>query len=129
MGRRRRHARLGRARRLAPLADLYRQADAAQGHDPSALRISVNSHGYVADSARGAVDDTYPYLMTAMQTFLRAPAAALPSRGQYEAETAINGALVAGSPEQVAEKIVYQHKTFRSRPVPDADQPRYRAPR
>jgi alkanesulfonate monooxygenase SsuD/methylene tetrahydromethanopterin reductase-like flavin-dependent oxidoreductase (luciferase family) len=66
----------------------------------------------VADSARGAVDDTYPYFMTAMQTFLRAPAAALPSRGQYEAETAINGALVAGSPEEVAEKIVYQHKLF-----------------
>jgi probable LLM family oxidoreductase len=102
----------GDTRRLAPLAGIFRQAGAAQGHDPARLRISINSHGYIAPSAQRAVDDTYPYFLAAMRNFLGRPASALPSRAQYAAELAVHGSLVAGTPEQVAEKIVYQHGLF-----------------
>jgi probable LLM family oxidoreductase len=102
----------GDTRRFAPLADLYRNTGIAHGHDPAALRVSINSHGYIASSQRQAVDDTYPYFMAAMENFLGQPASALPDRSQYEAEMSIEGALVAGTADQVAEKIVYQHDLF-----------------
>jgi alkanesulfonate monooxygenase SsuD/methylene tetrahydromethanopterin reductase-like flavin-dependent oxidoreductase (luciferase family) len=102
----------GDTRRFAPVADLYRTTGIAHGHDPAALRVSINSHGYIAASQRQAVDDTYPYFAMAMQNFLGRPASALPDRRQYEAEMFLEGALVAGTPEQVAEKIVYQHDLF-----------------
>jgi probable LLM family oxidoreductase len=102
----------GDTRRFAPLADLYRQAGAVAGHDPAALRLGLSLHGYVADSPRQVVDDTYAPFVTAMQIFLGLAPTALPSREQYAAELAINGALVAGPPEQVAEKIAFQHQIF-----------------
>jgi probable LLM family oxidoreductase len=102
----------GDTRRFVPLAALYRQAGAAAGHDPGALRVGISSHGYVTESAQRAIDDTYPYFLAGMQAFLGRSAAALPGREQYAAELAIEGALVAGTPEQVAEKIVYQHRFF-----------------
>jgi probable LLM family oxidoreductase len=94
----------GDTRRFAPLADLYRNTGIAHGHDPAALRVSINSHGYIASSQRQAVDDTYPYFMAAMENFLSQPASALPDRNQYEAEMSIEGALVAGTADQVAER-------------------------
>jgi probable LLM family oxidoreductase len=102
----------GDTRLFAPLAALYRQAGAEAGHDPAKLRIGISSHGYVAESTRRAVDDTYPYLLTALRVFRGRPASELPSREIYEAELAIEGPLVAGTPEQVAEKILYQHRLF-----------------
>ncbi|HEY1704492.1 MAG TPA: LLM class flavin-dependent oxidoreductase [Trebonia sp.] len=102
----------GDTRRFAPLADIYRQAGTAAGHDPAALRVGISSHGYVAESTERAVDETYPYFLAGMQAFLGHRAGALPSRAQYEAELVIHGALVAGTPEQVAEKIVFQHRIF-----------------
>ena len=35
------------------------------------------------------------------------------SRGQFEAGTALHGHLVVGSPDQVIEKILFQHRLFR----------------
>jgi len=102
----------GDVRRFAPLADLYRHAAAEAGHDPSGLRVSVNAHGFVADSAEEAIEKTYPYTQKAMQTFLNVPASALPSRRQYANELVPHGALVAGTPEQVAEKILFQREVF-----------------
>lgn len=102
----------GDVRRFAPLGDIYRSAAREAGHAASDLRMSVNAHGFVADSAEEAIEKTYPYTHKAMQTFLNAPASALPSKRQYANELALNGALVAGSPEQVAEKIVFQRELF-----------------
>ena len=102
----------GDVRRFAPLADLYRQAAEEAGHDSEALRVSVNAHGFVADSAEEAIEKTYPYTQKALGTFLGLPASSLPSRQQYESELALPGALVAGTPEQVAEKILYQRELF-----------------
>jgi probable LLM family oxidoreductase len=104
----------GDSRRLAPLADLYRKTAAAEGHDPSALRLSINSHGYVTDSTRRAVDDTHAYFAAEMRNTMGVPAASLPSPADYEADMALHGGLAAGTPEQVAEKIVYQHGLLRN---------------
>lgn len=103
----------GDVRRFAPLLDLYRDEYARAGHDPAAMRVSVNAHGFVADTAERALDLVAPYTAHAMQQFLRLPASSLPTSDYYRAEQEqLSGALVAGTPEQVAEKIVYQRDLF-----------------
>src|SRR5687767_1814220 len=37
----------GQPERFAPLVELYRDAGRGAGHDPSRLRVGINSHGYV----------------------------------------------------------------------------------
>ncbi|WP_428338998.1 LLM class flavin-dependent oxidoreductase [Mycobacterium sp.] len=101
----------GDVRRSAPLAEAYRAAAAQGGHSQSA-RISINSHGYVAGTTQQAIDDSYPGFVEGMHAFLGTPRHMLPSRDQYAQELDINGALIAGSPEQVAEKIIHQQRLF-----------------
>ncbi|BBX65206.1 luciferase [Mycobacterium saskatchewanense] len=101
----------GDIRRFIALAELYRRVAAHSGNSQSA-RISINSHGYVATSMQRAVDDTYPAFLEGMHTFTGTPRHLLPSRERYARESEKNGALIAGTPEQVAEKILYQHRLF-----------------
>jgi alkanesulfonate monooxygenase SsuD/methylene tetrahydromethanopterin reductase-like flavin-dependent oxidoreductase (luciferase family) len=46
----------GMPEQFAPLADLYREAGARAGHDPSTLRIATHSHGFVAPTTQQATD-------------------------------------------------------------------------
>lgn len=99
----------GDVRRFAPLAELYRDEFIGAGHPRSRMRVSVNAHGFVADTSQRALDLVAPYTARAMQHFLRLPAASVPGVEHYRAEQEqTSGALVAGSPEQVAEKILFQ---------------------
>src|SRR3954447_3676924 len=50
----------GMPERFAPFADLHRRAAAEAGHDPAQLPVSINSHGYVAETSDQAADDAYP---------------------------------------------------------------------
>jgi probable LLM family oxidoreductase len=102
----------GQPARFAPLIDLYREAAAGAGHDLAATRVAINTHAFVgvtsaqADSAFAA-----PYL--AMMNRIGRERGWPPSgRPQYEALRAPDGALAVGSPEQVAEKILFEHELF-----------------
>jgi probable LLM family oxidoreductase len=101
----------GDVRRFAPLAEVYRSAAAAGGRSESA-RISINSHGYVATSRQAAIDDSYPAFVEGVHAFLGIPRHRLPGRDDYAGELEPNGALIAGTPEEVAEKIVHQQRLF-----------------
>ena len=46
--------------------DLYRQAAERAGHNPAALRTSINLHGYVGRTSQGARDTMYPYFARGM---------------------------------------------------------------
>ncbi len=50
----------GMPERFVPLVDLYRESGTRAGHDPADLRVSINSHGFVADTAQVAADIFYP---------------------------------------------------------------------
>ncbi len=97
---------------MVPLADLYREAAQEGGHDPVQLPLSINSHGYVADSMEQAIEQSYPSHAITMNRIGRERGWAPLTRERYEAGASMRGALVAGSPEQVAEKILYQHELF-----------------
>lgn len=102
----------GMPEQFAPLAELYRQAVERSGHDASKARISINSHGYIADTSQQAADEAFPPFAEAMTRLGRERGWPPMTRAQFDASITLRGANVVGSPEQVAEKILFQHEIF-----------------
>jgi probable LLM family oxidoreductase len=99
----------GLPERFAPLVRLYREAGEQAGHPPEQLQVSINSHTYVADTAERAREEFFgPY--AAMMTRIGQERGWSPmTRDQFEALCGPRGALVVGSPQDVADKIRFQH--------------------
>ncbi len=55
----------GMPERFAPFAELHRNAAQKAGHTPPAL--SINSHGYVADTSQQASDEAFPPFAATME--------------------------------------------------------------
>jgi probable LLM family oxidoreductase len=102
----------GEPARFAPLADYYREAARRSGHDPSALPISINSHGWIADDSRQAADESYPAAAQTMNRIGRERGWPPFTREQYEAQRQPDGAWFVGDPDEVAAKILAQHDLF-----------------
>jgi probable LLM family oxidoreductase len=101
----------GEPARFAPLVDLYRRAAAQAGHDPAALPVAINSHGYVA-STSAAADEFFPAYAGMMSRIGRERGWAPMSRPQFDALRSPRGALVVGSVDEVVEKILAEHALF-----------------
>ncbi len=102
----------GQPEHFAPLARLYREAAARAGHDPVRLPISINSHAYVAETSQRAGDEYFPAYSAMMSRIGRERGWSPMGRGQFEVGRSPRGALVVGSPEEVAEKILFEHELF-----------------
>jgi probable LLM family oxidoreductase len=102
----------GQPERFAPLASLYREAASQAGQDPARLPISINSHAYVAQTSRQAGDEYFPAYAAMMNRIGRERGWTAMAREQFEAARSPRGALVVGSPEEVAEKILFEHEIF-----------------
>lgn len=102
----------GRPAQFAPLVDLYWETARRNGHDPSHLKASINSHGFISDSARQARDVAFPYYEMVMNKIGRERGWAPLTREQYEASCTLHGANFIGSPDEIIEKILYQHEIF-----------------
>ncbi len=102
----------GTTPRFVPIADHYRTAAVRAGHDASQARVSLNTLGYIADTSQQAIAEHFPHFEPAMARIARERGFAPPNMPQYVASTAVDGAYAVGSPEQVAEKILFQHEIF-----------------
>jgi probable LLM family oxidoreductase len=95
-----------------PLIQLYRQKWLEFGHDPAALRISINSHGYLAEEAQQAADEAYPYYADTMGRIGKERGWPSYSRTLFDAQRATRGSDFIGSPQQVIDKILFEHRLF-----------------
>jgi probable LLM family oxidoreductase len=102
----------GSPERFVPLVELYRESARRAGHDPAALPVSINSHGFIADSSRQAADEAFPPYLDVMGRIGRERGWPPPTRARCDAERAPRGALLVGSPEEVTEKILFEHQLF-----------------
>jgi probable LLM family oxidoreductase len=102
----------GEPHRFAPLFDLYRKAAGQAGHDPKTLATSLNVHGFVGETTEQATDDFYAPQAEVMNRIGRERGWGPTSRAHFDQARSPTGALFVGNPEQVAEKIVAQHKLF-----------------
>ncbi|HEX7120663.1 MAG TPA: LLM class flavin-dependent oxidoreductase [Longimicrobiales bacterium] len=103
----------GAPERFKPVVDLYREAAARAGHDPAKLPVSINSHGFIADDAERAAEDAFPPIAGTMSRIGRERGWPPYTRAQYDAERSPRGALFVGSPQEVVDKILFQHELFR----------------
>jgi probable LLM family oxidoreductase len=103
----------GEPERFAPLVDLYREAAQRAGHDPAGLRIGINSHGYVADTAETARAESFPSIAEAMSRIGRERGWPPTTPQALAGAATLRGALFVGAPEQLIEKILYQYEFFR----------------
>jgi len=101
---------LGQPERFAPLADLYRHSGAAVSHDAATLRLGVTSHFYVEDTSQGARDTFYPYHSRYIADNMPAARGQLLPRDAFNAWAGPHGALFAGSPQEVIDKILWEHE-------------------
>jgi probable LLM family oxidoreductase len=100
----------GEPARFAPLAELHRRVAEQYGHGP--LPVSVNSMGLVADTSQAADDVFHPTYAAVMDQLGRERGWGPMTRDQYAGLAGLHGALVVGSPRQVAEKLLLQHEVF-----------------
>jgi probable LLM family oxidoreductase len=96
----------GETRHFSPLIDLYREAGKRAGFTPDQLKVGVHSLGYVAKSSKEAVEDFYPGYAESMTRVGRERGWPAMTRGRFEAQMGPGGALMVGSPEEIAEKIL-----------------------
>jgi probable LLM family oxidoreductase len=102
----------GAPERFVPLVQLYRDAALRAGHEPSTLPVSINSHGFIADTSQSAADIAFPPYLDAMGRIGKERGWPPPTRRQFDAEISPRGALFVGSPQQVIDKILFEHELF-----------------
>jgi probable LLM family oxidoreductase len=102
----------GEPARFAPLFDIYREAAKRAGSDPAGLATSINVHGFIAETTDKAADDFYGPQAEVMNRIGRERGWGPTSRAHFDQSRGPKGALFVGNPEQVAEKIVAQHRIF-----------------
>src|SRR5881296_822463 len=96
----------GETRRFRPLVDLYREAGRRAGFSPDRLKVGVHSLGYVAPTAQQAADDFFPGYAKAINTIGKERGWGPMTRGQFDAQLTPNGALLVGTADEVAAKIL-----------------------
>jgi len=96
----------GETRRFRPLVDLYREAGRRAGFSPDRLKVGVHSLGYVAETAKQAADDFFPGYARAFSSIGKERGWAPVTRAQFDAQLTPNGALLVGTPDEVAAKIL-----------------------
>jgi probable LLM family oxidoreductase len=97
----------GLPERFTPFVELHRRAAAEAGHER--LPVSINSHGFIAETPERALELSYPAAAATMNRIGRERGWPPLTRDAYEAAATLRGANFVGSPEQVAEKILFQH--------------------
>ncbi|OGL22400.1 luciferase [Candidatus Saccharibacteria bacterium RIFCSPHIGHO2_01_FULL_45_15] len=100
----------GRISRFAPLVDLYHAAAKQYGTESDALQVSIASPGYIADSAQDAKETFWKAWGWTMTELGKVRGFAAPDRAHYDAESNHDGALFAGSADEIADRIIELHK-------------------
>lgn len=98
--------------RFVPYVQLYTDVYTRAGHNIDKRRLSINSHTYISDDAQQARDEFYPAYSNVMNKIGRERGWPPGTREQFDASTEPRGALLVGNPQQVVEKILYQHELF-----------------
>lgn len=99
--------------RFKPLVDAYREAFYDAGHDLANAKITVSGHSYFAPTSAQAKDEFYPHYSHYWQYVNKSRGMNFHmSREGFGNMTNGNSALFVGSPQEIVEKILYQHELF-----------------
>ena len=99
---------LGAPERFAPLAELYRRAAAEADRAPE--RIGVTSHFYVEATSQGARNTFFPHYSSYIGQNM--PRVGRLDRDSFDVWSSPRGALFAGSPAEIIDKILWEHEVL-----------------
>ncbi len=96
----------GMPERFKSFVDLYRKASKGAGV------VGINSHTYIAEDSQQAADEFFPPYAQMMTAIGRERGWPPMMREQFEALRSPRGSLMVGSPQQVVDKILFEHELF-----------------
>lgn len=99
----------GMPSQFVPFVNLYKETSIESGFTP---QLGINSHVYVADESQQAGDEFYPAYSDMMNKIGRERGWQPMQRSHFEGSRSAKGALLVGSPQQVIDKILYEHELF-----------------
>ncbi|KAI9459568.1 putative oxidoreductase, LLM family [Russula earlei] len=102
----------GETHRFRPLIDLYREAGKKAGYQPEQLKVGIHSLGYVAATREQAMEEYYPGYKETFTRIGKERGWPPITRPQFDAQAGPTGALLIGSPDEVAEKILRHSKAL-----------------
>lgn len=102
----------GNPAQFVPLTDLYKKAAAKAGHDTTKLQLAINQHMYIADDSQQAADEFWPIYSLLMNRVGRERGWSPMTRPQFEYLCGPQGPLLVGTVQEVADKIIAEHKLF-----------------
>jgi probable LLM family oxidoreductase len=102
----------GEVKRFRPLVDLYREAGKRAGHPPEQLKVGMHAPGYVAATTKAAADDFFPGWASAIASVAKERGWPPVTRADFDAQRGPEGALLVGSPQEVAEKVAHHSEAL-----------------
>ena len=98
---------------LAPQVADYKRIGREAGHEPSRLRVSLSGHMHIEEDSRAARETFFPYYAAYFAhhapTHSRLGSV---SREDYDKRSSADGPLFVGSPQQIVDKISWEHELF-----------------
>lgn len=101
----------GMPERFVPFVDLYRETARETGYKNP--KVGINSHVYVAETSRQAGDEFFPSYAAMMNHIGKERGWSSLSRQDFEAMRSPKGSLLVGSPQEVIDKILFEHSLFK----------------
>ena len=103
----------GQPAQFKPFIDLYRETGLRAGHTLNDLKVAVSGHLHVQRDAQQARDEFYGHYTHYMRHNLpQRDQGWQVSRMAYEQLAGPQGSLFVGSPQQIVDKILYEHELF-----------------
>ena len=97
---------------FVPHINLYKEVYGKTGHNKAQMQLSINSHTYIADDSQQAANEFFPPYAEVMTRIGKERGWPGTNRQQFDASLSPKGALLVGSPQQVIDKILYEHELF-----------------
>lgn len=101
----------GNPAQFRQFVDLHKRG--ATDNNKKTQPVSINSHGFISESSQEAKDIAFPAFKQTMDKIGRERGWAPMSREQFDASTTLEGANFIGSPQEIIDKILYQHEIFK----------------
>lgn len=95
-----------------PLVEYYKQEYELNGHDVSKMQIGIQSHAFIAEDSKMAVDTLFPYYAAQMNKLGKERGWPPFSKEQFEHGRQQHGALYVGSPAEITDKILHYQEMF-----------------
>ena len=101
----------GLPKQFVPFINLYKDTWNKFNHQQP-FQLGINTHVYVAEDSQKASDEFYPSYANVMSRIGKERGWQPLTRDRFEYMRTPQGSLMVGSPQQVIDKILYEHELF-----------------